>query len=143
MAVAGGQTVRLNFALAGFLTAQRTVQVPWQDYVTANDVVLMRLDPVSNPVDLTQSAPQVIRGSPQSDVDTDGGTRTATAVIFPGTQATMTLPDGGTQTITSLTVHATEHTNTTGMTNTDVASAMPGELPPTSAFTYAIDLSAE
>ncbi|HEV3189634.1 MAG TPA: hypothetical protein VGY54_04010, partial [Polyangiaceae bacterium] len=143
MAVAGGQTVRLNFALAGYLPAQRTVQVPWQNYVLANDVVLMPPDPVKNLVDLTQSAPQVVRGSPQSDVDSDGGTRTATAVIFPGTQATMTLPDGGTQTITNLTIHATEHTNKTGMTNTDVTSAMPGDLPPTSAFTYAVDLSAE
>ncbi len=141
MAVNGGQVLRITYALSGYLPAQRTVQTPWQNYVTASDVVLRQLDPVKTIVSLTNATTlQVARGSIQTDVD---GTRTATVMIPPGTQATMTLPGGSTAPLSSMTLRATEYTNKNAMVNGNPSSTMPADLPLTSAFTYAVELSAD
>ena len=50
----------------------------------------------------------------------------------------MTLPDGSTQPLTSLTVRATEYT-----VGPNGPAAMPAPLPPTSAYTYATELSVD
>jgi len=136
MAVNGGQTVRLHIALATYLPAERVVQAPWQDYVTAADVVLVQLDPQVTGVDLSDMVGmQVARGTPSIDSD---GTRQATVLVPPGTQATMTLPDGTTSPLTSMQVRATEYT-----LGPSGPSRMPAPLPPTSGYTYAVQLSAD
>lgn len=66
------------------------------------------------------------------------GTRQITVLFPEGTAATMTLPDGSTQPLDSLTVRATEYTvGESGL------EAMPGELPPTSGYTYAVELGVD
>jgi len=66
------------------------------------------------------------------------GTRQATLLFTPGTQATMQLPDGTTQPLTTLHVRATEYT-----VSDNGPLAMPAQLPSHSAYTYAVELSVD
>ena len=80
-------------------------------------------------IDHNSTAPiQVASGNPVTDAD---GTRQATLMFTQGTDATMHLPDGSTQPLGDLQVRATEFT--VGPNGQD---AMPGELPPSGAYTY-------
>ncbi len=136
LAVNGGGPLTVSYKRAGFIPAQRQVHVPWQDYVVAPDVVMIPRDPNVATVDLASATTiQVARGSVVTDSD---GTRQATLLFTPGMQATMTLPDGTTQPLTTLHVRATEFT--VGDTG---PQAMPAELPPTSAYTYAVEYSVD
>jgi len=134
MVVNGGGLLTVEYAKAGYLRAQRSVDVPWQDYSLIDDVVLVALDPAVTMIDFS-SPIQVARGGVASDLD---GTRQATLLFSQGTQATMVLADGSTQPLSTLAVRATEFT--IGPTGTQ---AMPAELPPTSAYTYAVEYSVD
>lgn len=134
MAVNGGGYLTINYQRNGYLSAQRPVSVPWQDYVVVEDVVLIAADPQVTTVDLTASAIQVARGSVVSDAS---GQRQATLLVPPGTTAQVYNPDGTTRPVTALTLRATEYT-----VGENGPAAMPGPLPPTSAYTYAVELSA-
>jgi RHS repeat-associated protein len=136
LVVNGGGFLTINYEKAGFLTAQRQVEVPWQDYARVSDVVLTPLDSEVTVVDLTSSTPmQVARGSVVTDGD---GTRQATLLIPQGTTAELVLSDGGIQPVSILTVRATEYS-----VGENGPLAMPAELPPTSGYTYAVELSAD
>ena len=135
LAVNGGGTLRLEYDLSGYLSAQRFVNVPWQDYGIAEDVILLTPDPRATAVTLNAGNVQVVHGSTEMD---DAGTRTATLIIPAGTGATMNFPDGGTEQLGTMTVRATEFT-----VGSNGSRAMPADLPPTSAYTYAVDLSAD
>ena len=111
--------------------------MPWQDYVYAADVVLSAPDATATAIDLTAPLPmQVARGSMVSD---DAGARRATLLFPQGTQASFRLADGTTQPApTPLTIRQTEYTvGATGVL------AMPAGLPPSSAYTYNVELSAD
>jgi len=136
LAVNGGGALALNYKKANYLPGQRQVNTPWQDYVIAPDVALVPLDARVTTVTLAGATTvQVARGSVVSDRD---GTRQATLLIPPGTQAEIYLPDGTRQPIGTLNLRATEYTVGAGG-----PKAMPAELPPTSGYTYAVDLSAD
>lgn len=136
MAVNGGGLLTVNYEKPGHLPAQRQVQAPWQDFVQADDVVMIALDPRVIEIDLSTSTPmQVAQGSLSTDAD---GQRQATILFPKGTVATMTLPDGTTQPLSSLHVRATEYT-----VGANGPKAMPGPLPPTSGYTYAVELSVD
>ena len=136
LAVNGGGYLTLNYQRNGYLPAQRQVNVPWQDFVVMDDVVLIALDSQVTTIDLGSSAPfQVAQGSMMTDAD---GTRQATLLFPQGTTATMTLPDGSTQPLSTLQVRATEYT-----VGANGPQTMPAELPPTSAYTYAVELSVD
>jgi RHS repeat-associated protein len=136
LVVNGGGLLTINYQKNGYLPVQRPVQTPWQDYVFAPDVVLIPLDPQVTPIALHESSPlQVAQGSPSTDVD---GTRQATIVFPPGTAASMRLADGTTQPLSTLHVRATEYT-----VGESGPKAMPGPLPPTSGYTYAVELSVD
>lgn len=136
MAVNGGGYLTVNYQKAGYLPAQRQVNVPWQDYVWLPEVILIQLDNQVTVIDLTSSEPiQVARGSVVTDED---GTRQATLLIPQGTQAQMFLPDGSTQPLTTLSLRATEYT-----VGPNGPKAMPAELPPSVCYTYAVELSAD
>ncbi|MBT9098540.1 PASTA domain-containing protein [Methylovulum psychrotolerans] len=135
LAVNGGGYLVLDYQKPGFLPAQRQVKTPWQDYVWAEDVVLLPLDSQVSAIDLSGSNMQVAQGSPSTDAD---GIRQATVLFPAGTQATMTLPDGSSQALTALHVRATEYT-----VGANGPQAMPGPLPPTSGYTYAVELSVD
>ncbi|MGE5139058.1 MAG: hypothetical protein ACM3JD_06345, partial [Rudaea sp.] len=136
LAVNGGGVLTVQYAAQGLLTAQRQVQVPWQDYVSLPDVVLIALDPQVTAVDLTANTPiQVAQGSPVSDTD---GSRQATVLVRQGTTASMTLPNGTTQPLSTMHIRATEFT-----VGANGPQAMPAELPPGTGYTYAVELSAD
>jgi RHS repeat-associated protein len=136
LAANGGGTVIVQLARPGYLPAQRKVKAAWRAWATTPDVVLIPLDAEATAIDLTAATPvQVARGSAVSDAD---GDRRATLLFAQGTQATLAFPGGGTQAVQSLTVRATEYTVGAGGPR-----AMPGELPPTTGYTYAVELSAD
>lgn len=134
MAVNGGAPVRVRFSKTGLLAAERQVDVPWQQFAVLGDVMMIGLDPLSTVVNFADSV-QVAQGSTQSD---SRGTRRTTAMFEQGTTATLVLPNGTTQPASSLTVRATEFT-----VGANGPSTMPAQLPPTSAYTYAMELSAD
>jgi YD repeat-containing protein len=78
---------------------------------------------------------QVARGSVISDTD---GSRQGTILFPQGMTATMVLSDGTTSPLTTLNVRATEYT-----VGANGPNAMPGELPPSSGYTYAVELSVD
>lgn len=137
LAVNGGGVLVLEYAKAGFLPVQRQVSVPWQDFATVEDVVLVPLDPQVTAIDLSGAAAgyQAAQGSLSSDSD---GSRQATVLFPPGLQASLTLPDGSRQPLSSLHVRATEYT-----VGANGPKRMPGPLPPASGYTYAVELSVD
>ncbi|MGH8487836.1 MAG: RHS repeat-associated core domain-containing protein, partial [Gammaproteobacteria bacterium] len=136
MAVNGGGLLTIHYEKPGYLPAQRQVQTPWQDYALVDDVVMVALDQRVTTIDLSSNAPiQVAQGSVITDQD---GTRQATVFFPAGTGATMTLAEGTTQSLTTLEVRATEYT-----VGENGPRAMPGPLPTSSGYTYAVDLSVD
>jgi RHS repeat-associated protein len=135
LAINGGGLVTLDFGKDGYLPAQRRTDTPWHDFVAVDDVVLIGLDPQVTVVDLTLAGMLVARGTAQADSD---GSRQATLLIPAGTTATMILADGSRQPLTTLSLRATEYT-----VGPSGPTAMPAQLPPTSAYTYAVELSAD
>ena len=135
MAVAGGQVLTATVTLEGHVPVQRTTTVPWGDIATLPDVVLMPYDDRSTTIALPVDGPTGHVGSTQTDED---GTRAAGLLFRDGTTATMTLPGGSTEPLSSMTVRATELT-----VGSVGPLAMPGELPPGSLYTYAVELSVD
>ncbi|MGB3952953.1 MAG: hypothetical protein WBK99_07465, partial [Solirubrobacterales bacterium] len=133
MVVNGGGSLTLNLEKPGFLPAQRSVVPDWRDYAWLDDdVVLVELDDNVDEVDLdgSNTAAQVAQGSPVSDAS---GARQATLIFQPGTRASAVMADGAEVPISAPNVRATEIT-----VGPNGPQAMPGDLPPTSAYTYAV-----
>lgn len=136
LAVNGGGTLTVQYEKAGHLAAQRGADVPWGDFIWVDDTVLVALDAQVTRVELSgQTRIIVARGSPQTDAD---GTRQATLLFRPGTQASLVLPGGGTQALSTLHVRATEYT-----VGPKGPEAMPAPLPRNSGYTYAAELSVD
>jgi RHS repeat-associated protein len=133
LAANGGAPVTLEIAKDGLLPVQRTVaEVPWQDFVVLDHLVLLPLDEQATVVDLgTTEGVVVAEAAPVTD---DEGSRQAVLLFEPGTEAEMTLPDGTTQPLERMTVRATEYT-----VGEDGPARMPGALPATSGYTYAAE----
>jgi hypothetical protein len=122
LAVNGGGALTLVYTKGSFVPAQRQVQSVWQEFVRAPDVVLVPWDVQVTPIDLTAATGiQVAQGSVVTDQD---GTRQATLLFLPGTQASMALPTGQHVPLSMLHVRATEYT-----VGTNGPLAMPAELP--------------
>jgi hypothetical protein len=134
-AVNGGSPLTVHYEKSGYIAADRSVAVPWNDYAFAPDVVLIPYDAAVTPVDLTSATVTVARGSAITDSD---GARQATLLFQTLTTASLAFANGSAQPITSLHVRATEYT--VGPTG---PAAMPADLPPTTAYTYCVELSAD
>ncbi len=134
IAVNGGGPLTLVFERAGYISAQRLVDAPWEDYAEVDPVVLIPYSAKSTLID-TDTAVAVAVGDAVTD---DRGTRSPALVFAAGTQATMTLPNGSTESISQLRVRITEYTQ-----GASGPEAMPAQLPPSSAYTYAVELSVD
>ena len=138
LAVNGGGPLTVQYQKAGFLSAQRQLDVAWQDYALAPDVVLIPLDSTVSVIDLN-AAPNtpipVARGSIMTDQD---GSRRATLLFPKGTEAEMVMTDGSTRPMSQLSVRATEFT-----VGANGPKAMPAELPPNVGYTYAVTFTAD
>ncbi len=135
MVLNGGGTVIVQYEKAGYLTVQRKVISPWQDYVQVPEVVMIPKDTATTTVDMSASTMQVARGSAVSD---DDGARQATLLIPSGTTAALVMPDGSTQSVDTLTISATEYT-----VDYHGPATMPAELPGQTGYTYCVELAAE
>ncbi|NUP09845.1 MAG: hypothetical protein HOW73_27680 [Polyangiaceae bacterium] len=142
MVVNGGGPLTASVAAAGFLTSQRTVDVPWQRYAHADAIELVPLDTIATEIDLQQLENEtdvaVAVGSPSLD---NSGSRQAVVMFSPGTTATLEgVPGvpGGVVDAPTLTMRLTEYT--VGDTG---PARMPANLPPTSAYTYAVEIGAD
>ena len=135
MAVNGGGILTIDYKKENYLPAQRTIDVPWQNYVVLDDVVMIEVDPVVTTVTSGIGVMQVAQGSVELDAD---GERQATILFPAGTNAQMVLPDGTTQFLPSMSVRATEYT-----VGENGLEAMPAPLPPTTGYTYAVDLTVD
>jgi RHS repeat-associated protein len=135
LAVNGGGTVTLEFEREGFIPVQRLVEeTSWGDFVPVDDVIMVPPDEKSNEIDLSSDAQTQIA---QSTSVSDGeGQRRSTLVFEQGTDAVMEMPGGSLEPLDEITVRSTEYT-----VGEDGLDAMPGELPPSTAFTYAVELS--
>ena len=135
MAVNGGSLLTVRYEKDGYLSSERQVDVPWQDYVWLDDVVLTPLDPIGTVVDLGGTADEVQVAHSSEVVDADGE-RTATVMFEPGTSAEMVFANGERSPVEDATVRATEFT-----VGDAGPERMPGALPSTTAYTYAAEFS--
>ena len=136
LVVNGGGKLIVRVQKTGYFEVHRDVQVPWQDYVYAADVALTAPDAAATVVDLTQPVLQLARGSPMTDT---AGSRQATLMFPPGTTAQFRMPNGSLAPAPSvLTVRQTEYT-----VGDSGPQAMPSALPPSSGYTYYLELTAD
>jgi RHS repeat-associated protein len=131
----GGGTIALQFTKSNFISAQRSVSTVWGQRTVIDDVALIGYDPQVTAITLSAANEQVARGSIMNDAD---GSRRATLLVPPGTTAALKLADGTTQSAAALHVRATEFT-----VGSSGPKAMPAELPPTTGYTYCVELSAD
>ena len=137
MVVNGGSPLVINYKKQDYFPAQRQVDVPWQDYVIADNAILIQPDSKLNTIDLTNATQdfQVAQGSSVTD---NNGSRTAELLIPKGTQANVLKQDGSTLPISQLHLRITEYT-----LGNNGPKAMPGPLPPTSGYTYAVEITSD
>jgi RHS repeat-associated protein len=136
MVVNGGGSMVVNIAMAGRTTVQRKVDPRWQDWSVVDDVALLPLDSAVNAISFDNTtATQLARGNPVSD---SAGTRQATLLTPAGTHAQLVKSDGSTESASELHIRLTE------VTKGDIGpQALPGELPATNVYTYAVDYTAD
>jgi len=135
LAVNGGGALTVKLELAGYLSAFRTVQTPWSDFVPVPEVLLVRADPKVTTISLPASSPQVVQGSASTD---ESGSRRVTMIFPADVTASMSMPDGSTRALPTLSVRATEYT-----VGPNGEKAMPATLPQTTDYTYAAELSVD
>ena len=137
MAANGGGRLTLRYVKTGFLPAQRQVPTSWQDFTIVPDVALLPRDSRVTTIHFGTglSTMQVARANVKTDVD---GSRQATVLFPAGTTAALVQPNGSTLPASTLNVRFTEYT-----VGPNGPKAMPGDLPPTSTYTYAVELGAD
>ena len=137
MAANGGGRLTVRYAKTGFLPAQRQVPTSWQDFTIVPDVVLLPRDSRVTTIHFGTglSTMQVARANVKTDVD---GSRQATVLFPAGTTAALVQPNGSTVPASTLNVRFTEYT-----VGPNGPKAMPGDLPSTSTYTYAVELGAD
>ncbi|MFO0553768.1 MAG: hypothetical protein U0271_35620, partial [Polyangiaceae bacterium] len=136
MAVNGGAALTVNIELDGYLSAQRTAPADWQSYAQMDDAILVATDPNATVIDLSGgSAITVATGTQTAD---DRGMRQGVLMVPPGTNGSLQFADGSTEALDAMTLHITEYT-----VGPDGPARMPGKLPETSIYTYAIELSTD
>ncbi len=137
IAVNAGATLVVQYEKAGYLPVQRQIQSFWNEYTWLDDVVMIQLSPKVTRIDLnnTEATIQVAQGE---WVEDEHGARRATLLFPQGLSAEMELKDGSRQALNQLDVRATEYT-----VGAIGRAAMPAELPPLTAYTYAVELSVD
>ena len=149
LVVNGGQELVVRYDRRGYLPVHRRVYVPWNDFAWVPDVVMTRPDRAATDIELSADTEtwQVHRASVVADAD---GERQATLLFPPGTMARLARPgpdgrcgltaapgegEGEGRGLALGRVRATEFT-----VGPEGPQAMPATLPPTSLYTYAVEL---
>jgi hypothetical protein len=137
LAVNGGGMHVVKYSKSGFIPVQRQIDVAWKECALLPDVVMLERPLSGTAIPLGPSAPFAFIDTAVSN-DADGA-RTACLMFQQGTEAQRYengVPDPGT--LPSIHVKAVEFT-----VGSDGPDAMPGDLPPTSGYTYAIEFDAD
>jgi RHS repeat-associated protein len=129
--VEGGGLQTMTFGKRGLLSAQRLVRVDWNTVAVADTVVLVPADDAVTTI-VPDGDPSHVFVHYGSTVANEYGTRSATVVLTGDTRA-YAQTEAGEVELPSFELRATEF---------DSPEVMPGQLPPSSAFTYCVDLSA-
>lgn len=131
--VNGGGDLVITFAAADHITADRHVRPEWNRYAVLDDVALVELEPATTvtPSPTTyQVATGAVHGS-GTHLGSDGAPTRQATLFFPPNVSSPALPNGN-----PFGVRITELTGfSAGPT------AMPATLPPSSGYTYAMDIS--
>ncbi len=135
LAINGGGTLILSVERNGYYPVQRRVTSSHQAFAAVDDIYMLRPDPIVTVVQTNSDQPQVARGSTSSDED---GTRTARVLIPSKTAASLRMPNGSLVPVSQLSIRAKEYT-----VGENGPNRMPAELPSTSAYTYAVQLTAD
>ncbi|MBI5543612.1 MAG: hypothetical protein HY901_06975 [Deltaproteobacteria bacterium] len=135
LVVNGGGPVILRYRRSDRLEVQRRIHTPWRDVVWAPDVVLIAEDSALTALAVGAAEAQAAQATPVTDED---GQRRATLILGPGTTATLKMPDGARRPLDSMHVRLTEYT-----AGANGLQRMPGDLPPQSAYTYALELTVD
>jgi hypothetical protein len=108
------------------------VDVPWNDIAVVETIVMIPEDLATTKIAFNGDAGTVMVH--QSTVETDEyGSRSA-AIVFTGDNMAYAIVDEGEIQLSTLAVRATEF---------DTPNSMPAKLPPTSAYSYCVDLSVD
>ena len=138
MAVNGGGQLTFDFTADGLLPVQRTISMEWQDWAVLDDVVMIAVDPAVTTIDLAGLGGGEVAVHSGTTVSDGDGTRTPHLLFTGGTTAEVHDAGGSTTPLSSIDVRVTEYT-----VGEDGPAAMPGELPPASAYTYAAEFSVD
>ncbi len=133
LVVNGGGILHVVFEKPDHITVHRSLTPGWERYEILEDVAILPYDEAVTEINFADPM-QMARGSIVTDED---GTRRST-LLFPQQVVTLVLPDGTEQQLTTIHVRATEFT-----VGPYGSAAMPAELPPTSAYTYAVEFSVD
>ncbi|EFL49690.1 YD repeat protein [Solidesulfovibrio fructosivorans JJ]] len=119
------------YSLAGYLPAQRTVPVRWNDTAVVEDTLLLMPDAKTTSV-IFNGNPGSVMTHESSPVTDAFGKRSATLVFTGDNKAFEVDASGNTlRELTEVNVSTTEFTT---------PASMPAKLPPTSAFTWCADM---
>jgi len=154
LAVNGGGNLILKYDKLGYLSIQRQADVAWQNYTAVDSAIMIRLDTNVTQIHFSDSI-EVAKGGVVSD---QSGTRQVLLMFKQGTVATAikknytsktvmngctsstinVLIDSTTQILPTTSIRATEYT-----VGANGPNSMPAALPPSSAYTYCVELSAD
>jgi RHS repeat-associated protein len=132
--VEGGGTLTITYRKEGLITTHRKVYVPWNDIAIAETIVMIQEDPTSTTLTFDGN-PNTIIAHQSTIVTDDRGSRSSTLVFTGDTRAYSVDASGNViQELTTITARATEFAT---------EESMPAKLPPTSAYTYCVELGVD
>ncbi|MCG6910469.1 MAG: hypothetical protein LJE94_10145, partial [Deltaproteobacteria bacterium] len=132
--VEGGKTYTLMYEKEGLIDVHRNVYVPWNDVATADTVQMTAEDPVATSVGFDGNPQSVVVHRSSEIVDALGAR--SFSLVFSGDNHAYLLDDDGNDVheLSTLNVRATEY---------PTPESMPADLPPTSAYTYCVELTVD
>jgi len=130
--VEGGTTMTAVYNKDSLITAHRNVDVPWNGFAIIDPIVMIAADTKATTINFDGN-PATIMNHNSTPVSDEFGTRSCTLVFTGDNRAYEVDANGNTiRELTTGTVRATEFAT---------IESMPSVLPPTSAYTYCVELS--
>ncbi|MBW2657211.1 MAG: tandem-95 repeat protein, partial [Deltaproteobacteria bacterium] len=130
----GGATFTLVYQKQGLITSHRKLYIPWNDIAVAETIQMVSEDPISTKI-ILDGNPNTVVTHQSTPVDDQFGNRSAT-MVFTGDNRAYALDSQGSviHELTTITTRATEYS---------APESMPAVLPPTSGYTYCVEMSVD
>ena len=134
MPVEGGGVLTLIFQKQDFISAQRKIDVPWNDIAVLDPLKMINENSVSTSLSFDGN-PDTIITHKSSLVTDEFGSRSCT-MVFSGDNHAYATDENGNDIfeLSAIKVRATEFTT---------EDSMPAKLPPNSGYTYCVELSVD